>query len=861
MSRYKNTGRDLDDVYIEDGDNHFIGMDSRVHPTLLKKGMVTRSENQRFDDLNATVRKGIERISDDILISGTALTLPFGLGGSIPISEIEYTTERGEAFIKLPVAPNPPIQAGESMLITGSDRPEFNRLYNVSKYSDTLFGIIPVGGPVNGVSGLFIQNSVGPTDGTTNSYDADALLVVGQQYQILDYETGDDFSDVGGPASAPSTTHDFVIFTCTAEKPANYNNATRLKRLSMSFSGLLGMVTDGAFDTTLFSDVETNKEYVAMATATQVLLIDPDNPIDPIYIPYSSGIVVEPNEEASIIQVNNGLLIHRGKRFKAIEWDGNVIVGETIQVFEIELTSNVVTVTTVEEHGYHVGDTVIVAGADDAFYNGTHVITLITADTYTYAVTNADDTGDSGSITCKKVNPFVEVADSHLAPDFLNMPQAEFSVYHPFARLVVPVRVLELDIDVSLISTGTTATATTTYNHGLQIGDRITITGASIVGHNGIKQITGLGTTDDEDPLFGKTFDYTVSGVVGVDVGASILCEIDVRDQFIISDFFDHRTYDPVNNLFRVNRGGADSLVSILVYQDDNIIALYEKSIHVLSGVSESSLEDSFVRQVTSEVGCIARRTAVIIGNHMIFLSSHGVYMLEITTELNLRGVDVPLSFDIQDEFRDLNYEYISKAVAVYFNNRYYIAVPSAGSTRNDIVFVYNFLNKKWESKDTFAGGVNYIDNWTVCKKDGQNRLFASSLEGALQLWEEAETDEVSIIEGAVFTQEEIVGRITTRRYVGDSISSVKKFNRSTINFNVGVGDEFTVTAITENPEKSVTILTEVSVVDQDKHKRKRINKRGTGVQLDIISTKGRPTVRSVTVESTETQRSNKNFE
>lgn len=866
MSRYKNTGRDLDDVYIEDGDNHFIGMDSRVHPTLLKKGMVTRSENQRFDDLNATTRKGIERISDDILIDGTALTLPFGTGGTIPISSIEYNTERGEAFVHLAVAPNPPIPQGESMLITGSDRPEFNRLYNISVISPKLLGFIPVGGPTNGVSGLFEQTSVGPTDGTTNSYDADALLVVGQDYIILDYETGDDFSNVGGPASAPGTTHDGVVFTCTAEKPASFGAGTILKRQSMSFSGLLGMVTDGAFDTTLFSDVETNKEYVAMATATQVLLIDPDDSGNPIYIPYESGIVVEPNEEASIIQVNNGLLIHRGKRFKAIEWDGNVVIGETIPVFEVSLTSNVVTVTTVEAHGYHVGDTVIVAGADDAFYNGTHVITLITEDTYTYAVTNADDAGSGGSITSKKVNPFVEVKDSHLAPNFLSMPKAEFSVYHPFARLVIPVRILELDIDVSLISTGTTAVATTTYAHGLQIGDRVTITGSAIVGHNGIKEITGL-TTDIEDPLLGKTFSYAITGPVG-EGGANIVCEIDVRDQFIISDFYDHRTYDPVNNLFRVNRGGADSLMAILVYQDDNIIALYEKSIHVLSGVSESELSDSFVRQVTSEVGCIARRTAVIIGNHMIFLSSHGVYMLEITTELNLRGVDVPLSFDIQDEFRALNYDYISKAVAVYFNNRYYIAVPSkfkddgvTVNTRNNIVFVYNFLNKKWESKDTFAGGVNYIDNWTVCKKDGQDRLFASSLEGALQLWEEAETDEVSLIEGASFTNEEIVGRITTRRYIGDSISSAKKFNRATVNYNVGVGDEFTITAITENPETSVQILSEVSTVDQDKHKRKRINKRGTGVQLDIISTVGRPTMRSVTVESTETQGSNKNFE
>lgn len=244
----------------------------------------------------------------------------------------------------------------------------------------------------------------------------------------------------------------------------------------------------------------------------------------------------------------------------------------------------------------------------------------------------------------------------------------------------------------------------------------------------------------------------------------------------------------------------------------------------------------------------------------MIFLSEQGVYMLEITPELNLRGVDVPLSFDIQDEFRNLNYEFIDKAVGVYFNNRYYIAVPSSGSERNDVVYVYNFLNKKWESKDTF-NGVNYVDNWVVCQFEGQDRLFGSSVEGALQLWEELETDEISATEGADFTTEEILGNITTRRYTGGNQSSVKKFNRGTVNFDVGTSDAFTVTATTTNPETSVVALTEVATADEDKHKRFRINKRGTGVELEIKSTVGRPTIRNVTVESTETQRANKSFE
>ena len=128
MSRYRSNGQ-LDDVLVESGDNHFIGVDTRVHPTLLNAGMCQALENMRCDDLTATVRKGIERISADVITAGNALTLPFCLGGSIPIESITYDTEDGSAYITLTVAPRPTINEGESMLITGSDRPEFNQEY------------------------------------------------------------------------------------------------------------------------------------------------------------------------------------------------------------------------------------------------------------------------------------------------------------------------------------------------------------------------------------------------------------------------------------------------------------------------------------------------------------------------------------------------------------------------------------------------------------------------------------------------------------------------------------------------------------------------------------------------------------
>lgn len=52
------------------------------------------------------------------------------------------------------------------------------------------------------------------------------------------------------------------------------------------------------------------------------------------------------------------------------------------------LTANVATLTS-NGHGFQVGQTVVVAGVD-ATFNGTYVITAVTANTFSYAKTNAD---------------------------------------------------------------------------------------------------------------------------------------------------------------------------------------------------------------------------------------------------------------------------------------------------------------------------------------------------------------------------------------------------------------------------------------------------------------------------------------
>jgi len=782
MSRWRERGA-LDDVVMPNGDGGFVKFETRRHPTQLEPGVASFAQNQRLEDNVATVRKGIDRISPDVLDEGDPLLLPFSLGGEVSIASI--TRSGSTATVTLSATPDTPYSNGDEVEIQGADQSEYNGSFTLTYVSDTVF-----------------------------TYT------------------------VSGTPATPATG------TITA-------------------SPVLGAATDGVFASTLFSDVDTNQEYIALAQLDKVTLVNPDDPLNTIDIFYAEDSIVEEQfeetDDGDIIQVGNGLLINRGKAKKALEWDGNLFNTDAREVTSMTRSGTTVTVTTATQHEYRVGDIFTISGANESDYNGDHTVSVVIDDSnFEYQISATPTSPATGEITASRRPQFELVKDTNF-PGFLSMPQAEFSEYHPFARLAIPVRVIIQDID-SIERNGGVATVTTPINHGLIVGDRIEIMGAGQTEYNGVQEITD--STDD-------TFKFLVTGSPDTPAtGANLQVKVDVRDQFIVSDIYDHRTYDPVTNLFRINRGTADSLVGLQTFQNDNLLALYEKSVHVITDISFADLSNASVFLVTDEVGCIARKTIEIIGGDVVFLSEQGVYMLEITNNINLRGKEVPLSEDIQDQFTpdNLNYEAIDKAVATYFNNRYYIAVPSNGSDRNDIVYIYNFINGGWESKDTFASD-NFIDNWVVCRKDGKERLFATSLEGSIQLWEELDLDEL----GSIPTNTEIPGKLITREYTGANSTNlttvnpfasleVGQYKRASINFTTLNNDQVRVSSITRDPDMTKQ-LASYTFSAGDSLKRPRIKQRGTGCRMQIESVEGRPSVRSIAVESSETQRSNKTFE
>jgi hypothetical protein len=223
-----------------------------------------------------------------------------------------------------------------------------------------------------------------------------------------------------------------------------------------------------------------------------------------------------------------------------------------------------------------------------------------------------------------------------------------------------------------------------------------------------------------------------------------------IKDEIAVSDILDTTTFDQIENQFRISGGTADYVVGMHGFYEDGLIVFNRNSLHLISG-TQGSLLDTKVTELTSEIGCLARKTIVSRGNMVMFLSDDGVYAVEFLNDYNLRGADEPISKDIQPYIDRINKDYADRSVGVLFDNRYYLAVPldssiGAGDARgNNAILLFNFLNKGWESLDTFGDGRFAIENFVLGSAGVRNNIYAVTANGGLHQLEAVDTSNDSL--------------------------------------------------------------------------------------------------------------------
>lgn len=356
-------------------------------------------------------------------------------------------------------------------------------------------------------------------------------------------------------------------------------------------------------------------------------------------------------------------------------------------------------------------------------------------------------------------------------------------------------------------------------------------------------------------------YSYTSTGTSG----SEVITSRDVSDELLFSDILDGDTYDVLQNDFRITAGTADYLQTIHPFTSDSAIAFNRNSLHLINGLS-GDLNELTIQEITRESGLVARKSVVTIGSDVFFLSDNGVYAASFGDLYNLRGAGLPLSAPIDSLIKRINSAYAYKAVGVFHDNRYWLAIPLDDSTNNNAILIYNLINKGWESIDIIDQEGWDISNFIVSGNGSINKLFAVNSLGGLHIIDERNdnVDNLFLFPGAASLSYLVDSYMKTRLYNGKSIvrKNFKNFELQLESSEYNASD-VQIAVETENFDNQLSLglmssfLGSTLSVGEDASIRGRVGGvRGYAIQFTLTPTVGRPKIRALSVDSSIASRS-----
>lgn len=357
--------------------------------------------------------------------------------------------------------------------------------------------------------------------------------------------------------------------------------------------------------------------------------------------------------------------------------------------------------------------------------------------------------------------------------------------------------------------------------------------------------------------------------------GRIVLCV--GRDEIAASNYYEPNVFDLTLDQFKINLGANDYITGFTPFQEDKFLIFQRNSIYyaylpppaISTTIDRGIPTDAFIQTLTNQFGCSARRSIQVAGQQVFFLSDRGIYQLSHTLDLRLIGDQRPLSEPIANIINRINANYASGSCGVFYNNRYYLAVPLDTANSNNAILVYSLLNQAWESIDTYPVAVRPKN--LVQALNGETKRLHAITSRHYFLMESGELDRVNDGTGtpilgtaqlgsttpatsAVFTlgADEIVidGQMTSRRMAFKTFDE-KRFSGLQTDFDLSAGDRVRLTAIVTNPDQDAELIDFTSATDEDKTIRTRIGRRGYALEIKMESIAGRPILRSMAADAT----------
>ncbi len=185
------------------------------------------------------------------------------------------------------------------------------------------------------------------------------------------------------------------------------------------------------------------------------------------------------------------------------------------------------------------------------------------------------------------------------------------------------------------------------------------------------------------------------------------------------SDAFDDDysgAFDRTVNFYRMPVGTERSLIGL---REEGIVALGQDAIWGINPSGTPAATD--LPQKILDIGCSNGRTAVQVGDDILFLATDGIRGVFRSQQDKLQsGSSYPLSYLLKSEFESINWAQISKACSIYFDNKYFFSVAVDSSSSNNEVWVYFPASQGW----MIISGWN-VASWAKIKVNGEERLYA----------------------------------------------------------------------------------------------------------------------------------------
>ncbi len=577
----------------------------------------------------------------------------------------------------------------------------------------------------------------------------------------------------------------------------------------------------------LFSDPNTNnKEFVIVAMDTLAKKIDLET-LAITNIPYPAGQAI--GEDGEMIQLFDKVMLFRDGQ-QALEWypNGRPVLSAS------QAGTTTVTIS-VREHGLLVGTSITIAGLTGGTpANGTFAVaSVVDQDTFTYVFTTSQTVTFGTSVATATDGFTLSPGGAYTQPQTFNITAKDVDIVSGLVTATVVGNVTIKVGDIIVIRQAATldfaemlgkeyqvtAATTTTIkwyapvgNYNISSSDIFEFGGRFSVGGGFMHQPAAPWGVHFQRRLWVPYY-YDQSGPFD----APVYTSRKITDEIAVSDILDTHTFDQIENQFRISGGTADYVVGMHGFYDDALVVLNRNSLHIVRGTL-GSLLDCTVKELTSEIGCLARKSVVMRGNTMMFLSDDGVYSLEFLNDYNLRGSEEPISKNIQPYIDRINKTYAAEAVGILFDNRYYLAVAldsvvGANDARgNNSVLVYNFKNQGWESLDTYSDARFLIKNLITGGAGVRNELYAVTRNGGLHQIDAVDSSvdrlNVSNVGGSLITAA-INSSLTTRGYDLKTMER-KRFTDAQIIMQNLAGDtgEYIISFAAEDPDNASDIGT-----------------------------------------------------